>query len=276
MNRKVSIIIPCLNQGQYLNEAVDSVLASTYNNIEIIIVNDGSTEHLDVLENFSAPKTKIIHQENQGVSSARNNGIKIATGKYILPLDADDKIHSEYIEKAVNVLEENSDIGIVYCRAMYFGNVNREWKLNEHKFPNYLWENGIFCSAMYRKADWERSGGYKSEMKNGNEDWEFWITLSELGIKAYKIPEILFFYRQAENTRSNKLKKSGNELDRIKDLMELHPELYINNLEKIILPLSRILSIHIPRSQIKDLYNFRFKLKLWKSTMLYILMGKQF
>lgn len=274
MEPKVSIIIPCFNQGQYLKEAVDSVLASTYENIEIIVVNDGSTEYLDVLENFSAPKTKIIHQDNQGVSSARNNGIKIAAGKYILPLDADDKIHSEYIEKAVKVLEENSDVGIVYCRAAYFGSVNGEWKLKEHKFPNYLWENGIFCSAMYRKSDWERSGGYKPEMENGNEDWEFWITLSELGIKAYKIPEILFYYRQAENIRSNKLKNSGNELDRIKDLMRLHPDLYINNLKRIILPLNKVLSVHVPRDQIKDMYNFRFKLKLWKDAMLYILVGK--
>lgn len=274
MEPRVSIIIPCFNQGQYLKEAVDSVLASTYENVEIIVVNDGSTEYLDILENFSAPKTKIIHQGNQGVASARNNGIKIAAGKYILPLDADDKIHPEYIKKAVKVLEENPEIGIVYCRAMYFGNLNSEWELKEHKFPNYLWENGIFCSAVYKKSDWERSGGYKPQMRNGNEDWEFWITLSELGIGAYKIPEILFYYRQAENTRSLELKKSGNELEQIKDLMRLHPDLYINNLEKIIQPLNKILSIYLPRKQIKELYHFRAKLRLWKDTMLYILIGK--
>ncbi len=274
MEQRVSIVIPCYNQEQYLKEAVDSVLVSTYSNIEIIIVNDGSTENLDILRNFSSTKIILIHQENQGVAAARNNGIKIATGKYILPLDADDKIHPEYIEKAVRVLEENPEIGIVYSRAMYFGKVNYEWKLKEHKFPNYLWENGIPNTAMYKKSDWELSGGYKSEMQDGNEDWEFWITLSELGIKTYKIPEILFYYRQAENLRSLNL-KLGTQLDRQKELMKLHPDLYINNLEKIIQPLNKILSIYTPKNQISELYSFRAKLRFWKNKMLYILIGKE-
>lgn len=271
---KVSIIIPCYNQGQYIEDAIQSVLGSTYKNVEIIIINDGSTEQLDILNTFSDPKIKIIHQNNQGVCAARNNGIKEATGEYILPLDADDKIYPTYIEKAIKTFKDNPKIGIVYCRAEYFGLVNGEWELPEYKFPNCLWENGIFNSAIYRKADWEKVGGYKTQLKEGNEDWEFWLSLIENGVDIHKIPEILFSYRSAENHMSNKMKIAGNEIDRIKELMRLHPNLYIDNLEKIIFPLNKILSIDVPKEQIKSMYSFRLKTKLWKKKMLYVLVGK--
>jgi len=82
---KVSVIIPCYNQGQYLDEAVDSVLNQTFEDFEIIIVNDGSTDDFtnNLLVNYHKPKTKVISTQNQGLPSARNNGIKIASGEYI-------------------------------------------------------------------------------------------------------------------------------------------------------------------------------------------------
>ncbi|MDD3436211.1 MAG: glycosyltransferase family A protein [Candidatus Gastranaerophilales bacterium] len=261
MEPKVSVIIPCYNQGQYLQEAVDSVLASTYENIEIVIVNDGSTEYLDVLEKFSAPKTILINHENQGVSVARNNGIKASSGKYILPLDSDDKIHPTYIEKAVKILEENEKIGIVYCRAEYFGAETGEWELKEYKFPNCLWENWIFNSAMYRKSDWEKTNGYNSEMVYGYEDWEFWLSLIENGVEVYKINEILFYYRRSEISRSTSTWE--NRLFLYKKLIKLHPNLYSDNLEQIILPLNNILREFIPKKQSKEMYLFNLRKRLW-------------
>lgn len=231
----VSIIIPCYNHGKYLHEAVDSVLASTYQNIEIIIINDGSYKDMDFLKTFSAPKTRIIHQENQGVSMARNNGIKEAKGQYILPLDADDKIHLEYIEKAVKVLEDNPKKGIVYCEAEFFGIKTGKWELEKYKFPNILYKNIIFCSALFRKSDWEKVGGYKKEMIFAFEDWEFWITLIENGVEVYQIPETLFYYRQNSCSRS---RDSENEKMAIfKKIIKLHYNLYADNLIKIFIPL---------------------------------------
>lgn len=270
---KVSVIIPCYNQGQYLKEAVDSVLASTYENIEIIVINDGSTEDVDIIKNFSAPKTKVIHQENQGVCNSRNNAIKAASGKYILPLDADDKIHPEYIEKAVKIHENNEKIGIVYCKAEYFGKKKGEWEVKDYKFPDCLWKNEIFNSAMYKKSDWEAVGGYNPQMKYGNEDWEFWLSLIERGVEVYKISEVLFYYRQGKNTRSKELEASGNQLEQVKQLMKLHPNLYIDNLASVLQPLTKILAIYVPRKQLKGLYSVRMKIKLWANKMLYILVG---
>ena len=117
---KVSIIIPCYNYGQYIDEAVDSVLAQTFQDFEIIIVNDGSTDEFTnkKLENYNKPKTTVYFTKNQGVSAARNYAIEKSSGEYILPLDADDKIHSDYIKEAVDVLEANNEIGIVYCEFL--------------------------------------------------------------------------------------------------------------------------------------------------------------
>lgn len=231
----VSVIIPCYNQEQYLQEAVDSVLASTYENIEIIIVDDGSTENTKFLETFYASKTKIIHQENQRLSIARNNGIKQSLGEYILPLDADDKIHPEYIEKAVNILETQSNIGIVYCEAEFFGEKKGKWKLKKYKFPDILWRNVIFCSAMFRKSDWEKTGGYKKEMKFCFEDWEFWITLIENGAGVYQIPETLFYYRQNVSSMSKNVQ--NKKFDMIKQIIKLHPNLYAKHWKIIFLPM---------------------------------------
>lgn len=252
----VSVIIPCYNQGRYLTESVDSVLASTYDNIEIIIIDDGSSQDKELLSSFCAPKTKVIHQENQGLASARNNGIQEAQGKYILPLDADDKIYPTYIQKAVDVLENNEKIAIVYCKAEFFGNKTGEWKIAQYKFPDILWTNSIFCTALFRKSDWQKSGGYKKEM-SGFEDWEFWLSLIEQGAQVYRIPEILFSYRQSDDTMSERLSKNNQKSALIKQLVKFHPQLYADNLEAVLLPLHKIIEFY----SIKTSYD-KFKYKL--------------
>lgn len=266
-NSLVSVIIPCYNQGQYLQEAVDSVLASTYENIEIIVVDDGSTQDVEFLKTFVAEKTKIIHQENQGLAMSRNNGIKIANGKYILPLDADDKIYPTYIEKAVKAIEDNDKIGIVYCEAEFFGAVTGKWELPEYKFPEILAGNLIFNTAMYKKADWELCGGYKKEMCHGFEDWEFWLSLIERGAEVYRIPEILFSYRQKALSMSKEFDKNNNRITMIKQIIKFHPKLYGQNAEKISSQLRKNLDYFASRSnfisrvkyKICNIFNQRYK-----------------
>ena len=203
-----SVVIPCYNQGSFIKEAVDSVLAQTFQDFEIIIVNDGSTDETTnwILSNFHVPKTTIIHTENKGVSSARNTAIKAAKGKYILPLDADDKIAPTYLEKALNVLEKNNNINIVYCDAEYFGNKTGKLCLSPYSLKQILNDNCIFVSAVFRKSDWEKAGGYNTNMYISIEDWDFWLSLIKSGANVYKIPETLFFYRKQPASRTSLLK----------------------------------------------------------------------
>ena len=229
---KVSIIIPCYNQGKFIDEAVDSVLAQSYKEFEIIIVNDGSTDELTstVLRTYNKDKTRVIHTENQGLAAARNNGIKEAKGDYILPLDADDTIGLTYLEQAVYLLDNRSDLGIVYCRAQLFGAVETEWLLPRYSLEEILIDNVIFCSAMFRKSDWESVGGYDPGMIYGWEDYEFWLSLIELGREVYQIPEILFSYRVTSDSMVRS-KERWQKVAMFKRIFKRHEKLFSENIE---------------------------------------------
>ncbi|RDV14870.1 glycosyltransferase family 2 protein [Pontibacter diazotrophicus] len=224
----VSVIVPCYNYGHYLAEALDSVLSQTYKEWECIIVNDGSTDHTEeVALSFCGQdnRFKYIFQENQGVVTARNSALQIARGKYILPLDGDDKIHSRYIEKGIEVLENNEGVKVVYCKAAYFGELTGEIVLKPYTFENLLIRNMIFCTALHRKADSDKVGGYNSFMNKGLEDWDYWISILKEGGEAYQIPEILFYYRRRNGTRSDSFTFAEEANIRIQ-VYEKHHEAY--------------------------------------------------
>lgn len=194
----VSIIIPCFNQGQYLAESISSVLASDHDELEIIVVDDGSTDPVTItlLEQLAYPKTRLIRQENRGLAGARNRGIAEAHGIYILPLDADDRIGPEYISRAVAAMEADQGLGIVYCRAEKFGAEQGPWRLA----PFSRWRMGlgniIFCSALYHRVDWQQVGGYDETLRRGWEDWDFWLSLLELGRRVRCLDLVGFQYRK--------------------------------------------------------------------------------
>lgn len=237
----VSVIIPCYNQGHYLDEAVSSVLVQTYQNWEIIIINDGSTDEntREILKYYHQPKTRIIHTENQGVCQARNTGIAVAKGKYILPLDADDKIASTYIEKAVNILEANQNIGIVYCETQLFGDTKSHSRssslpsilLGQDKLPEILLYNRIHNSALYHKIDWELVKGYNSNMEHGFEDYDLWLGILATGKQAYLIPEYLYFWRRQAGSRTTVANQ--NVIDCYTQLFRNHQQLYTENIDTV-------------------------------------------
>lgn len=224
--------MPCYNHGAFIEEAVDSVLHQSYPNIELIIVDDASTNE-DVREKINAIQKKdrrikaIFLGKNSGPSVARNRGIQAAEGIYILPLDADDRIASSYIEQAVHTIESVPEAGVVYCEAEFFGTVQGKWGIPAYSFPEILFSNMVFCSGLYRRSDWERYGGYNENMRDGLEDWDFWLNFTADQKDFIRIPEILFFYRQ----RERKLTRSGS-VDREKSIRLLstifhnHNELY--------------------------------------------------
>lgn len=227
LSPRVSVVIPCFNHGKFLDAAVSSVLDQTFDDFEIIVVNDGSTDPMTaaLLKTYERPKTRIVHTDNQGLAAARNNGVRAASGSYILPLDADDRIGPTYLERAVAVMDADPEIGIVYCEAEYFGEKSGPWELPPFDMNRMLVHNLIFCSGFFRKTDWEIVGGYKTNMIHGWEDWDFWLSLLEIGRGVHCIPEALFFYRVAEGSMLKSLSGEKERRMRLR-LMDNHWQLY--------------------------------------------------
>lgn len=203
MNDKVSVIMPCYNDGKYIREAIQSVKRQTYTNIELIIIDDGSddSETLGILEQIKGEVT-LLHTNHLRPAGARNHGIEEATGKYILPLDSDDMIEPSYIEKAVGILEGDGKIGVVYCHADLFGERSGRWELPDYSFDKMLLDNVVFVTALFYRADWKAVGGFNTEMLAGMEDYDFWLAIMELGREIYQIPEVLFHYRIKPTSRT--------------------------------------------------------------------------
>lgn len=198
MNGLVSVIVPCYNQGSFLAETLESVLKQRYTLWECVIVNDGSTDDTEIVAHqFIERDTrfKYVIQKNSGLSAARNAGINNSSGEFILPLDSDDLISEDYLEKAVPVLISQPDTKIVYCQAELFGEMSGVWELPEFDLKRFAYENQIFCTALYRRSDYLKTEGYDPEMIYGWEDWSLWIGLLKDGGNVYKIPETCFYYR---------------------------------------------------------------------------------
>lgn len=231
---RVSVIIPCYNQGEYVDEAVDSVLAQTFDDYEIIIVNDGSTdvETVRKLKSYNRPKTRVIHSENRGLPGARNLGIENAAGEYILPLDADDKISSTYLEEAVDVLDSKKDVGIVTCNVEFFGQVEGPFDLPAFSVRELLCHNIIICSSFFRRSGWEQAGGYDSAMKYGWEDHEFWISLVEKGAGVERLPRTHFFYRKYNDSMADRMTEE-QKLYSMDVIYKKHKDFYLENMDKL-------------------------------------------
>ena len=211
INDIVSIVIPAYNAEKYLEETVTSALASGYPFLEIIIVNDGSTDKTQqVIDNITEKHNEIkgYLQTNQGVSVARNLGILNATGKYILPLDADDLISRDYIEKAVEILSNNEQVKMVYGQGEFFGDRQGKWNLKPFSRRLLARKNMLYISGIFRKSDFDKTDGFCSEIK-GPEDWDFWISLLKRGGEVVRLPEICLYYRVHANSKriANKNKK---------------------------------------------------------------------
>lgn len=215
--KKVSVIIPCFNQGGFVEDAVLSAVNQTYKNIEIICINDASTDNSSsVLKKLADTYRNIVffdEKENRGVIYARNLGISAATGDYILPLDADNKIERTFIEKTVEILEKNPDIGVVCSKVKIFGEENKNWNLSEPELKNILYSNNVDNCALFRKSDFLAIGGYKEYMQDGYEDWDLWLSFLEKGLRIHRIDEYLFNYRkhkEESRTKSIDNKKMNN------------------------------------------------------------------
>ena len=234
---RISVVIPCYNHGRFVDEAVDSVLNQTFQDFEIIIVNDGSTDPVtnELLRNYHRPHITVYTIENSGTPGARNYGIERSRGEYIFPLDADDKIAPECLEKCLSVLDRNPKFGFVYAYVKFFGGEEEgEWFTEQFNGPRLLLGNMVCGSSLIRRKAFDDVGGYNIEMREGREDWDFWIGMVEKGWQGYRIPEHLFLYRKRAGTMSSKSNMPHNRVRLLGRIVKNHSEIFSGNLPYIV------------------------------------------
>lgn len=235
MKPLVSVIIPCYNKAHFLGETLDSVATQGYSNIEVVVVDDDSPDNTrEVVERYKTKMSNLVymHQANQGPSAARNNGIRASKGEYVMALDADDKLAPTYMEKCVDYLENHPECKLVYSKADMFGTQNGLWDLSEYSFQDLLWQNMIFCSAMYRREDFDSTSGYNEQLSQGLEDWDFWLSFLKPEDNVHRIDEVLFHWRTQPVSRTFDAEKHERELMRL--VYHNHKELYEPYMEDII------------------------------------------
>lgn len=204
---EVSVIIPCYNSGNFLLEAIKSIKDNIeITNYEIIIIDDGSTDN-ETISIVNDLKGKlniiIINQLNKGPASARNTGINVARGTYLLFLDSDNKIKKTYVTKAINAFSKDNSLGVVYANPIIFGNVieERVYKSRPFDFAFLFTGNYIDMCSIVKKAAINEVGGFDENMI-GLEDWELWIRLAKHNWKFFFLDEDLFEYRINETSLS--------------------------------------------------------------------------
>lgn len=182
-----------------MRDALDSVIASTLKDWECVIVNDGSKdETLQIAREYEMKDSRfvVVDIPNGGLANARNVGINHSCGKYILPLDSDDKIGNRYLELAVVYLEQHPDVKLVSCLCQYFGDIDENFILPPYTYDALLWRNLFVATSAYRRSDYDKTRGYNPNMKYGYEDWDFWLSLLNPKDKVHRIPEVQFYYRK--------------------------------------------------------------------------------
>jgi glycosyltransferase involved in cell wall biosynthesis len=235
---RVSVIVPCYDLGQYLDEAVDSVLAQTFQDLEIVIVDDGSTDAITVerLAQYNRPKTRVLRMAHAGLAAARNTGIAHTTGTYLCALDADDRLEPSYLAKAVEVLDRDPSVTFVSAWLRTFGDEQWDWTPERCDVPTLLWENTVLTAAIVRRDAVAAIGGYDTAMpRQGDEDWDLWLTLVERGHRGVILPEILFNYRRRRGSMSTACWHGPDHLPLAEYRLAKHREIYEANLLEVLL-----------------------------------------
>ena len=228
----ISIIIPCYNDAQYVEQSVQSALSQNYPNIEVIVVDDGSNaETKAVLKQLEHKITRLITQENQGQSTARNVGINAANGEFILVLDSDDYFEPSFCEEAVAVFSSDASIKIVTCQAtLLFSDNKKELYIPKGgDISDFMYGNCALGTSMFKKEDWKSASGYDETMRSGFEDWEFFIRLLKSGGIAFVIQKPLYTYRKRETSTTTRANKARYDL--LHFIFTKHKDLYVSDFE---------------------------------------------
>ncbi len=229
---RISVIVPCYNHAYYLPEAVKSIANQTYKHWECIIVNDGSSDNTaevakQLIAKYPDRDIRFIDKPHSGVSETRNMGIEAAGSEWILPLDSDDMFERTFMQKAVDIIQQEEKVDIVFANMQEFGASNGEWIPAEYSRTQVMFEDTMPYSSLYRKQLWRKVGGYDKLLSviRQPEDWSFWISCSKYEPVVKRILEKLFLYRVDHQSVYHKMIKPNREVSWAL-LATCHPDLY--------------------------------------------------
>jgi glycosyltransferase involved in cell wall biosynthesis len=221
MNPLISFIIPYYNAGNTIQETIDSIFKQSYENFDIWLVNDGSTDQfsIDKLIDFSSTeKIHVVHQENAGPSIARNRAIAMSKAEFVLPLDADNLISIDAIVSALPYLIEDKSLSAVYGNFKFFGEKAEIKKLeNYDKKKSFIYSQVDTC-ALIRKSIFEENINYDESLsKIGLEDWEFWMNFHFKNLKSLYLDFVFFHLRISYGSRTYQV--ANKNLSEIKEII---------------------------------------------------------
>lgn len=199
-----SILITNYNKGAYLKEAICSCLNQDFENFEVLLIDDGSTDNSkDIIEQFKEIENfRYLLNTNQGIVNTRNEGVLACRGEFILQLDGDDKLGKDFLKLTVPILRNDNNVGIAYCKTSFFGEKKGIWDLGEFSLEKQLVTNQIVITSLFRKDDFLRTKGYSHDFDEGYEDWDFWMSILELGRSVVQVDSEQFYYRIISNSRN--------------------------------------------------------------------------
>lgn len=204
----LSVVIPYHNMGEYVKEVLDSVFNSNYPHLEVIVVNDGSSDDYSKKRIVELQKSfgfKLVDQPNRGLSEARNTGAKVATGSFLAFVDADDKVDPTYFSKSISILKAKKNVSFVSSWVQYFENSQGIWPSFTPE-PPYLYYYNMVCGGgiVYKKEAFISDGWNDKELEYGLEDYDSVISLVKNGWRGVVIPECLYNYRVRNKSMARK------------------------------------------------------------------------
>lgn len=223
----VSIVIPVYKKEAYLADTLDSILAQTHKNLDIILLNDGSPDGCPAIcESYASSDCRIryVNKKNSGVIDTRNMGLGMAHGELIIPFDADDIMPADFVANLVQAAQNHSDVTVFAPGARAFGAREGDIVFSSHDLPSLLYRNGLPNSCAFRKRALNTISGYNPTMTDGLEDWDFWLYFVERDLRIMRVPNTFYFYRVMPGSRNNMPARTRHRLKR--QLISNHPELY--------------------------------------------------
>jgi glycosyltransferase involved in cell wall biosynthesis len=190
----ISVVLPCYNAHAYLARALDSLRTQTFQDFEIVIIDDGSSDPQTIAMLDALPDDiRMIRQENRGLAGARNRGFTEAHAELILPLDCDDWLAPEFLETAFKAISKAPGQSFAFADLMLEGEADGVLRKPFNLFEQLFFNQLPYCMLMPRSA-WESIGGYDEAMRLGYEDWEFNIRLGLNGYTGIPLEEPYFHY----------------------------------------------------------------------------------